>query len=99
MAQHVKGQAANQGQVFRRVVAAGSAGILTELHVQTPVLLIFDAPVAAHGGREPVPLRERAQEIAAFRTGLVTDDPSGFHPPDRLEPGPVRLRVQPVDVA
>jgi hypothetical protein len=56
--QEVQRPAANQGQVFRGVVLTGSAGIFTQLDVQNPVLLIFDAPVVADGGREPFPIRE-----------------------------------------
>ena len=72
VAQHVEGYATNHGPVFRRVVAAGPAGILAELHVQDPVLVVFDPPMGADGHREPVPLRERAQEIAAFCTAVTS---------------------------
>jgi hypothetical protein len=32
----------------------------------------FDAPLAARGGGEPVPIRERAQAIPAFGTGVIS---------------------------
>lgn len=48
MAQHVEGHTVDQGQVFRRVVAAGAASILAELDVQHPMLSVFDAPVPAY---------------------------------------------------
>ena len=53
MTQQIQGDAADQGQIFRRVIAARPTGIFPELDVQDPMLLIFDAPVTAHGGREP----------------------------------------------
>ena len=60
VAQHVQGHPADQGQVFRRVIVARPTGIFPELDVQDPMLLIFDAPVTAHCGCEPVLIRERA---------------------------------------
>ena len=43
VAQHVQRHATDQGQVFGGMVLAGLASILAELHVQDPVLLVFDA--------------------------------------------------------
>ena len=60
MTQQIQGDAADQGQIFRRVIVARPTGIFPELHVQDPMLLIFDAPVTAHRGCEPVLIRERA---------------------------------------
>ena len=60
VARHVQGHPADQGQVFRRVIVARPTGIFPELHVQDPMLLIFDAPVTAHRGCEPVLIRELA---------------------------------------
>ena len=60
VAQHVQGHPADQSQVFHRVIVARATGIFAKLHVQDPMLLIFDAPVTAHGGREPIAIRERA---------------------------------------
>ena len=99
VAQQVEGHATRQGQVFGGVVLPGPAGILAELHVQDPVLLIFDPSMAADGGCKPVALRERAQEITAFRAGLVADDAGGLDPPNRPESGPAQFRLQPVDPA
>jgi len=64
VAQQVEGHATHQGQVFRRVVLAGPAGIFPELDVQDPVLLIFDPPMAADDGGKPVALRQRAPNAA-----------------------------------
>ena len=50
--QHVRGHPADQGQVFRRSVVARPAGALAKLHARDSVLLIFDAPAAAHRGLE-----------------------------------------------
>ena len=88
VAQHVQGHPADQSQVFRRVIVARPTGLFAKLHVQDPMLLIFDAPVHAHGGRKPISIRERAQEVATFRAGLVADDAGGFHPADGLEASP-----------
>ena len=74
VAQHIQSHAADEGQVFGGMGLPGPAGILAELHVQDPVLLVFDAPVAAHDGGEPVPFWERAQEVAAFGAGFFPDD-------------------------
>jgi len=67
--EHVQGHTTDQGQVSAewsvRVRQASP-----KLHVQDPVLLIFDAPVLAHRGRKPVPLCQRAQEVAAFGAGF-----------------------------
>lgn len=60
MAQHVQGDAADQGQVLRRMVLASPTGIFAKLHIQDPVLLVFNAPVTPHGGREPTLIYERA---------------------------------------
>jgi len=75
----------------------GPAGILAELHVQPPMRGVLNRRMAAHGGGESVLLRERAQEIPTFRTGLSADEAGGLDPPDRLESGLVRSGVQPVD--
>lgn len=75
----------------------GPAGILAELHVQPPMRGVLNRRMAAHGGGESVPFRERAQEIPTFRTGLIADEAGGLDPPDRLESGLVRSGVQPVD--
>jgi hypothetical protein len=80
VAQHVEGYAPNHGQVLRRVVLPGPAGIFSKLHIQDPVLLVFDAPVTAHGRREPIAIRERAQKVPVFGAGLVTDEPGGLDP-------------------
>jgi len=56
VAQHVQGHAADHGQIFRRVVAPCPAGIFAKLHVQDPMLLIFDAPMAADDGGKSVTL-------------------------------------------
>ena len=98
MAQHVEGHTANQGQVLRAVVLTRSTGIFTELDVQHPMLLIFGAPMTANRGGEPFRVWERAQEIAAFGAGLVADEPGGLDAPKGLEPGPVRFRLQPVNL-
>ena len=50
------------------VVAPCPAGILAKLHVQDPMLLIFDAPMTADDGGKSVTLYQRAQEVAVFRT-------------------------------
>ena len=71
VAQHVQGHAADESQILGGVVVPGTAGILAKLHVQDPVLLIFDAPVAPHDGGESIPFRERAEEIAALGTRFV----------------------------
>ena|GEM_PF-3104844 len=97
VAQHIQSHAADEGQVFGGMGLPGPAGILAELHVQDPVLLVFDAPVAAHDGGEPVPFWERAQEVAAFGAGFFPDDAGGLHPPDGLQSRPVRSRVEPVN--
>ena len=68
VAQHVQGHAADHGQIFRRVVAPCPAGIFAKLHVQDPMLLIFDAPMTADDGGKSVTLYQRAQEVAVFRT-------------------------------
>jgi len=96
MTQHIQGDAANQGQVLGRVMVARSTGIFTKLDIQNPVLLVFDAPVTAHGRREPFLIGERTEEIATFGTALITDDPGGLHSADRLQPRPVQFRVEPV---
>ena len=72
------------------MIVARPTGLFAKLHVQVqdPMLLIFDAPVHAHGGRKPISIRERAQEVATFRAGLVADDAGGFHPADGLEASP-----------
>jgi len=58
--QYVQGNPADQGLVFRRVIVARPTGIFPELDFQDPMLLIFDAPVTAHRGCEPVLIRELA---------------------------------------
>ncbi|HYQ93193.1 MAG TPA: hypothetical protein VES89_14245, partial [Candidatus Competibacteraceae bacterium] len=70
---------------------ARPTGLFPEVHVQDPVRVVFEAPVLADGGREPVPLRERAQDIAAFGAGVFPDEAGGLDPSDRLEPGPLRF--------
>ena len=65
---HIEGHTADHGQVFGGVVLPGSAGILAESHVQDPVLLIFDPPLAADGGCKPVALQEEAT-VGRLRTG------------------------------
>lgn len=97
VAQQVEGPATHQGQVLGRMVFPGSAGIPAKVHVQDPMLWVFDSPMAADGGCKPVAIRERAQEIMAFCAGLVVDAAGGLDPPNRLESGPVRFRLQPVD--
>ena len=57
------------------MVATGAAGIFPKLHIQDPVLLIFDPPMTADGGGEPIRLRKRAEEITAFGADLIADDP------------------------
>ena len=99
MTQHIQGDAANQGQVLGRVIVARSTGLFAKRHVQDPVLLVFDAPVTAPGRREPFLIRERTEEIATFGTDSIADDPGGLRPADRLQPRPVRFRVEPVDEA
>ena len=83
-------------QVFRRVTVARPTDIFAKLPVQDSMRLIFDAPVPARGGRKPISIRERAQEVATFRAGWVADDPDGFHPADGWEASPVRFRLQPI---
>jgi hypothetical protein len=53
MTQHIQGDAADQGQVFRRVIVARPTGIFPKLDIQDPMLLIFNTPVTAHRGGEP----------------------------------------------
>ena len=56
VAQHVEDHAADHGQVFRRMVAAGATGILAKLHVQYPVFGVLNGPMAAHGSGESIPI-------------------------------------------
>ena len=97
MAQHVQGHAADEGEVLSGVVVPGTAGILAKLHIQDPVLLIFDGPVAPHDGGEARGIGKGAEEIAALGGGFIPDDPSGLHPPHSVQSGPVRFRVEPVN--
>lgn len=96
MAPHVQGHPADQGQVLGRVVATRPTVSFPTLHIQDPVRLMFDPPVTADGGGEPVRRRKRAEEIATVGTDLIADDPGELHPADRLQPGPVRFRIEPV---
>ena len=99
MTQHLQGDAADQSQVLGRVIVARPTGVFTKLHIQSPALLIFDAPMTARGGGESILICERTEKIAAFDADVIASDPGGLHPADRLQPRPDRFRVEPVDGA
>ena len=67
VSEQVEGHATHQSPVCGGVVLPGSAGILAKLHVQDPVLLIFDPPMAADGGCKPVAFQEEAT-VGRLRT-------------------------------
>jgi hypothetical protein len=48
-AEHVEGEVAEDGEVFRSVVGAGAVPNLVEVDVDHPVDAILDAPVGADG--------------------------------------------------
>ena len=81
------------------VVAPRPTGIFAKLHIQNPMLLVFDAPVATDRGGEAVLIRERTQEVATFGADAFADDPRRLDAPDRLEPRLMGFGVQPVEVA
>ena len=59
------------------------------------MLLVFDAPVVAHDGGEPLSIWGRTQEIAALSAGLVPDESDGLPRSTAWRPAP-SVSVQPV---
>lgn len=80
----------DQAQVFRRVVFPGLVGVLAELHVQHPVLAVFDGPMAPCRLGEALGVGERAQIIAAFGCGLAIDGTERLDPAHRGQARPTR---------
>ena len=80
------------------MIPARPIGILAELDIEHPMLLVLDAPVAAHRVGEPYLVGERTQVIAAFSTGFVPTEPAGVDPADGPESGPLGFRRQPPDL-
>lgn len=68
--QQVECGASDQAEIGRRVIFACSVGILAELHVEDPMLLIFDGPVIAYCQRYAGDVAQRAPVIAPFATDL-----------------------------
>lgn len=95
--QPVQRHASDERQIGGRMVLAGAAGILATLHVQDPVWLMFNRPMAADRLREARDIGERAQNIATLGRGAIPNEAGGRDPPHCLEPGPLGLGHQPVD--
>src|SRR5574337_1734732 len=74
-AEHVERDAADRGEVARRMVFAGAAGVFAEGHVQDPVQIVLHAPMGAHGRGEADGVgRQRRDEEPGFdrdRAGLL----------------------------
>src|SRR5512144_1154064 len=79
------------------MVLARPVGVLTELHVQDPMLAVLAIPMTPYCFRKPRPIAERAQIVSAFCRGFVTHLTARFHPAHGLQAGPLRLLWQPLD--
>src|SRR6266478_2050869 len=79
---------------------ANSTVVFPEGHVQRPVNLVFDAPMAANGGGHAgrVGAVETADVISPFDGRLGADAASGFHGDDTPQAHPVLGLLDPVDL-
>ncbi len=95
--EHIEGESAEGGEVFRRITSAGSALVLPEANIQHPVQFVFHAPVAAHGPGECFHAqRQTRQIVSAFHGGLAFDLPDGLNHANGLESLPFSLFGKPV---
>lgn len=95
--QQVQRHAANEPQIRRGMMLSGPVGIFAELHVEHPMLAIFDPPMPTHDLGKAREVRERASVIPIFGRAFVTELADRFHPPDGRQTGPLRFLRQPVE--
>ena len=91
--------AAQCGEVLGGVAGAGAALVFAEDHVEHPVELVFDAPVAAHGAGEPGRIQtQAAQVVATFDAGAPVGFTHGFDHSDAVQTLPFAAVGKPADV-
>ena len=96
----LRGHVAKDGEVVRPIVLAGSVSVFVHLDIEAPVQPVFDAPMSPGDGIEALG-RERLAEqvVGGFARGLLgaLAGPGNFGV--RLQPRPLMLLLQPLDVA
>lgn len=83
--QEVEREAPEGGEIFSGISGACPALIFAELHIEHPMELIFDAPVAADSTSKTRGVaRKTCQEVAPFRLDDTLDFAHGFNHTDTL---------------
>ena len=92
MLEQIQGDAAQTTEVLGPVALADTPFIFAETHVQLPMQIVFDAPVAANvscqafGPRPPI---QRTNVVGQFDAGMAVDLPRALHQDQALDPRPL----------
>jgi len=95
--QQMKRSAANQAEIGLRVVFSGAMGILPELHIQYPVLLILDGPVMANRQRDARDVDHRTKIVAPLVTDFAANVTCRLHHCHCLQSRPFSLLREPIE--
>ena len=97
--ERVEGEVAQKSEVFGSVTGAHAVLILGEGHIERPVQLVLDAPMAARRTGEFAGIGAKAaQEEAGFRGGLAVDLADAFDHADAAQALPQCAILQPADL-
>ena len=89
----VEGDAAQDGEVLRRVALAHPRLVFAVGHVQQPVQAVLDGPVPVYGGTQVFGIGlARTDVVAPLQAGFAVDFAAALDQDQRLQPRPAPPR-------